>query len=468
MPEGAKELKILMASSEVFPFSKTGGLADVANSLTLALHRLGVDIRVVTPRYKSVKVYGNEARLNDDIPVYFIEHEGYFMRNNLYGEKTGDYPDNLERFAFYSRRILEILKDIDFKPDIIHCNDWQTALVPVYLKTIFKHDPFYDGIKTIFTIHNFGYQGLFFKDEFLKTGLPLELFSINGLEFYDKVNLLKGGLLFSDIITTVSPTYAKEIQMSEFGCGLDGILSQRRDSLYGVINGIDYDEWNPSKDKELEFHFSAAKIDGKYKCKTALQREGGLKENPETPLIGVISRLADQKGLDLISQIIDPLLNMEVQLILLGTGEAKYHILFEKMKRKYSKKASIHLKFDAVLAKKIYAGSDMFLMPSRYEPCGLGQLISLRYGTIPIVRKTGGLADTIIEYNPKIGRSNGFVFEKYNTNGFFNAIKRALVIYRDKSAWRKLVTRAMKSDFSWESSAKKYIGLYKKIKKQKC
>ncbi len=468
MAKGAKGLKVLMVSSEVVPFSKTGGLADVVGSLPLAIDKLGVDIRVVTPRYKSVKIYGNEARLDDDVPVYFIEDEGYFMRDNLYGDKAGDYPDNLERFAFFSKKVLEILKDLDFKPDIIHCNDWQTALIPAYLKTILKDDPFYAGIKTVFTIHNIGYQGLFPKEEFPETGLGWDLFSIDGLEFYGKVNILKGGLVFSDIITTVSPTYAREIQTKEFGYGLDGVLAQRKDLIFGIVNGVDYDEWNPSRDKELQYHFSPTKIDGKDKEKIALQREGGLKEDVNAPLIGIISRLADQKGLDIISQIIEPLLDMKVQLILLGTGDEKYHILFERMKRKHPKKASIHLKFDAVLAKKIYAGSDMFLMPSRYEPCGLGQLISLRYGTIPIVRKTGGLADTIIEYNPKTGEGNGFVFERYDADELFGTIRRAVDLYKDKGTWRKLVLKAMKCDFSWEGSAKKYIELYKKIKSKKC
>lgn len=460
MAKRAKGLKVLMASSEVVPFSKTGGLADVVGSLPLALHKLGVDIRVVTPRYKSVKIYGNEGRLNNDVPVYFIEHEGYFMRDNLYGEMGVDYPDNLDRFAFYSRRTLEILKDIDIKPDIIHCNDWQTALIPVYLKTIFKDDRFYKDIKTAFTVHNIGYQGIFSKEEFPKAGLPWELFSINGLEYYDKVNLLKGGLIFSDVITTVSPTYAKEIQTREFGFGLDGVLAQRKDALYGIINGVDYQEWNPSKDAQLKHHFSATKIDGKYKEKKALQKEAGLKEDTQIPLIGMISRLADQKGLDLIAKIIEPLLNLDVQFVLLGTGEEKYHILFERIKKKFSKKTSVNLRFDAMLAKLIYAGSDMFLMPSRYEPCGLGQLIALRYGTIPIVRKTGGLADTIVDYEPKTNRGCGFVFERYDANELLNAIKRALVFYKDKDIWRKLVLRAMRCDYSWEASAKKYIELY--------
>lgn len=463
MTKNAKGLKVLMASSEVATFSKTGGLADVARSLPLALHGLGVDIRVATPKYKSVRIPGNKSRLNNDVPVYFIEHEGYFRRDDLYGDKIGDYRDNLERFAFFSRKALESLKDLSFRPHIIHCNDWQTALIPVYLKTIFKYDPFYKGIKTIFTVHNIGYQGIFPKDDFPKTGLPWELFGVEGLEFYGMVNILKGGLVFSDIITTVSSTYAREIQTPEFGYGLDGVLAQRKDELFGIVNGIDYDEWDPSRDEELKCHFSVKKIDGKNKEKMALQEEYGLNVDADAPLIGIVSRLADQKGLDLLSQIIEPLLNTQAQFILLGTGEEKYHILFEAIGRRYPKKASINLRFDAVLAKKIYAGSDMFLMPSRYEPCGLGQIISLRYGTIPIVRKTGGLADTIIEYDAAANQGNGFVFERYDAQELLSAIRRALDLYKKKDAWRRLVVNAMKCNFSWEVSAKKYLKLYRKI-----
>lgn len=463
MAKGKKQLKVLFASSEVAPFSKTGGLADVAGSLPVALNKAGLDIRVVTPRYKSVKIFGNEVRLNNKVPVYFIENEGYFMRDKLYGDQRGDYPDNLDRFVFFSRKILELLKEIDFKPDIIHCNDWQTALVPVYLKEAFGTESFYSGIKTVLTIHNIAYQGLFSKSEFHKTGLPWDYFTMHRLEFYDMVNILKGGLVFADVITTVSPAYAKEIQTPEFGYGLNGLLSGRRDSLFGIINGIDYNEWDPAKDKELKYHFSLSKLEGKYKDKSALQKKAGLAQRADAPLIAVISRLADQKGLDLVSQIIHSLLGMDVQFILLGTGEERYHRLFEGIKKKFSGKASINLKFDALLAKEIYAGADMFLMPSRYEPCGLGQIICLRYGTIPIVRNTGGLADTITEYDPKTTRGNGFVFDAYDAGELFNAVKRALDIYKQRGLWNKLVANAMKCDFSWDSSAKKYLELYKKI-----
>lgn len=471
MPRGKKRLKVLFVSSEVAPFSKTGGMADVAGSLPVALHKAGLDVRVATPRYKSVinfcetkvnDIFGSEARLNDGVPVYFIENDGYFMRDNLYGNKKGDYPDNLDRFAFFSRRTLELLKEIDFRPDIIHCNDWQTALIPVYLKEAFGADPFYSGIKTVLTIHNIAYQGLFPKTEFHKTGLSWDYFTMHRLEFYDMVNLLKGGLVFADAITTVSPTYAGEIQTPEFGYGLNSLLSERKSSLFGIINGIDYGQWDPSKDKELRYHFSLSKIEGKYKDKSALKKKSGLGQDSNVPLVGVISRLADQKGLDLISKIIHPLLGMDVQFILLGTGEERYHRLFEDIRKKFPGKASINLRFDALLAKEIYAGADMFLMPSRYEPCGLGQIISLRYGTIPVARNTGGLADTIVEYDPGTTRGNGFVFERYDAGELFAAVKRAVDIYRQRGLWKKLVANAMRCDFSWDSSAKKYIELYKK------
>ncbi|MFH0771837.1 MAG: glycogen synthase GlgA [Candidatus Omnitrophota bacterium] len=463
MKEKPPGLKVLFVSSEVSPFSKTGGLADVSGSLPLALHRLGVDVRVVTPRYKCVKTFGNEARLNDSVPVYFIENERYFMRDGLYGGKDGDYEDNFERFIFFSNSLLGMLKDIDFKPDIVHCNDWQTGLIPVYLKEIFGSDPFYKKIKTVFTVHNIGYQGIFPKEEFYKIGLSWDYFTMRGLEFYDAVNLLKGGLVFSDFITTVSPTYAKEIQTPEFAYGLEGVLLEKKDSLLGIINGIDYNEWNPSKDKELKFHFSATKLEGKYKNKLALQREMGLETDIDIPLIGIISRLADQKGLDLIAKIIRPVLKQGAQFIILGTGDEKYHILFDRMSGKFRKKVSVNLRFDALLAKKIYAGADMFLMPSRYEPCGLGQIISLRYGTIPIARKTGGLADTITAYDPVGFSGNGFIFERYASADLLKTISNALNMYKQKKVWAKLVSNAMRCDFSWDASAAKYLELYKEI-----
>jgi starch synthase len=452
-----------MASSEVVPFAKTGGLADVAGSLPLALEDAGVDVRVIMPKYASVKVKEDTAVIGRDIKVYFVRNDDYFNRKELYGDKFGDYPDNLDRFAFFSREVLERCKRENFKPDIIHCNDWQTALVPVYLNTIYKFDSFFEGTKTLFTIHNMAYQGVFSKEEFPKLGLDWALFSIQYFEFYDKVNLMKAGLVYSDSISTVSPTYAKEILTDEFGCGLEGVLKTRKDVLSGILNGIDADVWNPETDKKIFKQYSAKNPEDKNVNKEKLQLETGLKVDREIPMIGLISRLADQKGLDLLARIIDELLNTKIQFVLLGTGDNKYHVLFEKMAKMHPKNASINLKFDAVLAQRIYAASDLFLIPSRYEPCGLGQMISFRYGAIPVVRQTGGLKDSVAEFDPKTGNGNGFTFSEYKSEALHSAIKRALNLYRNRAVWEELVRKVMTLDYSWKASAKEYIKLYDKI-----
>jgi len=464
-------MKVLFVSSEAVPFAKTGGLADVSGSLPIFLEKLGLEVKIAMPKYRAIKLQGPKGITGKHVEVFFIDNDKYFDRDQLYGDRYGDYPDNLERFAYFSKACLELLKKISagggpacgWKPDIIHCNDWQSSLIPVYLKTIFKNDPFYAGIKTILTIHNLAYQGVFDKSQFPQTGLGRDLFTIDGLEFYDKVNILKGGILFTDIITTVSPTYAKEIQTQEFGYGLEGVLKKRSDDLRGILNGIDYEVWNPKTDKNIARTYDAYTSEDKSINKEDLQRISGLKVDKNIPLIGIISRLAGQKGFDLIAAILADLLKGNVQLIVLGTGDDKYHVLLEKIAKMYPKKTSINLTFDAVLAEKIYAGSDMFLMPSRFEPCGLGQLIALRYGTIPVVRLTGGLSDTIREYNPKTGEGNGFVFSTYESSELYAAISRGLKLYKNKKAWSLLVKRAMGYDFSWESSARDYIKLYKKL-----
>lgn len=459
-------MKILFVSSEVVPFAKTGGLADVAGSLPIALEKLGIEIKIVMPKYKMVKVNEDRTIIGRTLEVLFIENEKYFNRDQLYGDKFGDYPDNLERFAYFSKSCLELLKKINFKPDVIHCNDWQTSLIHVYLKTIYKNDQFFYNVKTMLTIHNLSYQGLFDKSHFIKSGLDRSLFTIEGLEFYDKVNILKGGILFSDLITTVSPTYSREIQTKEFGYGLEGVLKSRSQQLYGILNGIDYDIWNPKTDKHIAKNYDANDIKAKCVNKEDLQKVSGLNVDRNIPLIGIISRLADQKGLDLISAIIRDLLKSKLQFIVLGTGDNKYHVLFEKIAKLYPKRTSINLKFDAILAQKIYAGCDMFLMPSRFEPCGLGQMICLRYGTIPVVRLTGGLKDTIEEYDAATGQGNGFVFSQYSSSELLAAIKRSLELYKNKKEWQQLTKRAMGYDFSWESSAKEYMRLYKKLLSQ--
>ena len=459
------KLKVLFVSSEAVPFAKTGGLADVSGSLPVALEELGVDVRVVMPKYLSVKAKGDEAKIGKNVKVYFVINDGYFKRKELYGDRFGDYSDNLDRFAFFCKEALERCKREGFRPDIIHCNDWQAALIPAYLNTLYKNDPFFSKTKALFTIHNMAYQGLFNKEEFPKTGLEWALFSINYFEFYNKVNLMKAALVYSDAISTVSPTYAKEILTREFGCGLEGVLKTREDVLHGILNGIDYSIWDPATDKKIFKKYSADSVYDKYINKERLQKEIGLKVDSDIPMIGMISRLADQKGLDILSRIIEEVLNIKVQFILLGTGDNKYHVFFEKMARIHPKNTSINLRFDAILAQKIYAASDLFLIPSRYEPCGLGQMISFKYGAIPVVRSTGGLRDSVQEFDINKKEGTGFTFEEYNPEPFLAEIKKALSTYKNRQAWMALVRKVMKLDFSWGASAREYLKLYTKIVK---
>ena len=459
-------MKILICASEMVPFAKTGGLADVAGALPLALEEKGNEVIVAMPGYKSIqnakqvkinrlKEGASYSVIGKKIKVFFIENAAYFHRDGLYGEKTGDYTDNLDRFCFYSKRTLDLLQEINFKPDIIHCHDWQAALIPVFLKNTYKDKPFYKNIKSVLTIHNIGYQGLFAKEEFPKLGLDWNLFNMEMLEFYGKINVLKGGIVFSDLITTVSSTYSKEIQTKEFGFGLEGILAKRKKSVFGILNGLDYSIWNPETDKYIAKNYSLKDIAGKYNNKQDLQKICNLPINEKVPLFGIVSRLAEQKGFDILAQAIDSICKMSLQLVILGTGDLKYHQVLEAIVKKYPKIISLHLKFDDPLAHKIYSGSDVFLMPSKYEPCGLGQLISLRYGTIPLVFKTGGLADTVT-------KDNGFIFDKYSSDELMKTIKEALSVFKNKKKWNLLMAGAMKCKFSWEESAKKYIQLYKK------
>ncbi len=403
-----------------------------------------------------LKVNGNGT---GSFPTYLLDKAAYYDRDELYGTPQGDYPDNAERFIMFCRSALETLKAIDFRPDIIHCNDWQSALIPVYLKTMYSADPFFKNTASVFTIHNLAYQGSFDYPAMPLTGLDWKYFTPDWLEFYGRLNFLKGGILHADIINTVSKKYSQEIQTAKFGCGLDGVLQSRKTDLYGILNGVDYDLFDPDTDKQIAVNFDAEHLDKKKENKKALQREYNLPEE-DVPLIGVVSRLADQKGFDLVAQTIESLLNLRVQLVLLGTGEAKYHTLFREIGKKYPKKAGINISYNGRLAQMIYAGSDMFLMPSNYEPCGLGQLISLKYGTIPIVHATGGLADTINDYLVNPASANGFVFTDYSANALFASVSTALLVYSYKDEWQKLVKRAMSADFSWKHSAKEYVNLY--------
>ncbi|MBI4115752.1 MAG: glycogen synthase GlgA [Candidatus Omnitrophica bacterium] len=482
-------MRIVFVSPEMVPFAKTGGLADVTGTLPKEIQVLGQEVICFVPKYKKVDVnrwslkevidrlqipVGSEAetgrvfRFDDPsgVKVYFIDQPEYFSRDELYGTPLGDYPDNDRRFVFFQRGVLEALKKLNLKPDVIHCHDWQAGLTSTYLKTLYSNDPFFAKTKSIFTIHNLAYQGNFPPDSLPVTGLSWDEFKLERLEFYGKVSFLKGGLVYSDELTTVSPRYAQEIQTKEFGCGMEGVLQTRRNDLVGIVNGIDLEEWNPEKDPDIAANFSARKLEGKAACKATLQKENRFKVDPQIPLLGIVTRLADQKGLDILAPAIDALMKRGVQMVLLGTGDEKYHQLLRDLNKKYSHQLGAHILFDAKMAKRIYAGSDIFLMPSRFEPCGLGQLISFRFGTVPLVRETGGLADTVIDFDPRSGEGNGFVFKEYETKTLLGTLDRALVVYEDPKLWAKVVKNGMKADFSWRASARKYIELYERVKRK--
>ena len=466
-------MKILYASSEVVPYAKTGGLADVAGALPKALAELGHEVVVVMPKYRMVdeKKFGLE-RLNDvifrakmpksQVTVYFIDNPKYFDREGLYQEKGIDYPDNCERFSFFCRKVLEFLPKVSFFPDIIHCNDWQTALIIAYVKKLYN----WSKTATVYTIHNMGYHGSFPKEQLPLTGFSWEMLTPETLEFWGNIALTKAGFVFADIINTVSETYAQEIQTDEMGFGLAGLLRSRTRDVSGIINGIDYEVWNPETDPQIVRKYGAKSIPLKYENKKALQRANRLPEKEEIPLIGMITRLADQKGFDILAGAMEKIMHLKCQMVILGTGEPKYHELLLAEKKKYPQHIGVNLGFDAALAQLIYAGSDMFLMPSRYEPCGLGQLISFKYGTIPIVRKTGGLADTVHDFNPKTGKGDGFVFEEYSSAALLDAIKRAVAAYKKKRSWLGLMEKVMCYDYSWATSARKYGDLYKRALKK--
>lgn len=457
-------MNVLFCAGEAVPFAKTGGLADVAGTLPPALGKLGVDVRVAIPRYRGLP--SGKKKIAERVEVAFVENEAFFNRAGLYGGGDGDYPDNCARFSFFCREVLASARRDGFRPDVVHANDWQAALLPVILKTQLAKDPFFGSAKSLLTAHNLAYQGVFGQKRFAETGLDESLFNIDGFEFYGKVNLLKGGLLFADWISTVSPTYAREIQTAEFGCGLEGVIRKRRTRLAGILNGIDPDEWNPAKDPTLAEHFSAASPAGKAACKADLQRRSDLPEDPSAPLFGIVSRLVEQKGLDLVSEIADRLLSTRAQLVLLGDGNPAYKAAFRSVARRHPKKVCVRLAFDAEDAKKIYAGLDFFLMPSSFEPCGLGQMIALRYGALPVVRHTGGLADTIVDADEGPRAGNGFAFQTRAPEALWKACERALKAYEDAPRMAALRKRAMAADFSWERSAAHYLDLYRRMQKE--
>lgn len=474
-------MRVLYCTSEAVPLAKTGGLADVGGALPAALAEQGCDIRVVLPRYRAVartgwreagkvtvSVGGQEMRATvhegrmpeTGVPVWLVDHPHYFDRDGLYGEGGRDYPDNLWRFTFFSRAVLAWLDRQSWRPDLIHGNDWQTALIPAIIAAERQRT-----VPTLLTIHNLAYQGLFPAEQFGLTGLPASLYTPAGLEFWGQVNLLKGGLVFSDVLNTVSETYAREIQTEEFGAGLDGVLRDRQHDLHGILNGVDYRLWDPAGDPLIPARYAVDDLSGKEVCKVSLQREVGLAADADIPLIGMVTRLADQKGLDLVAEVVTDVLAMGAQFALLGTGDQAHERRFEDLARRHPQRAAVRIGFDNALAHRIEAGADIFLMPSRYEPSGLNQLYSLRYGTIPVVRRTGGLADSITDLAPETlaaGTANGFVFRDYTPQALLSALRRALAAYRDQPTWRRLQRTGMLADFSWTASAAKYLALYRR------
>ncbi len=457
-------MKIAFCASEVFPYAKTGGLGDVAGALPHALAREGAQVKIFMPLYKGIKpqTMKEDFGINKDgnLEVIFIKNDNYFCRDSLYvGDNGHDYPDSLERYSFYSKKVFDICKELDFAPDIFHTNDWQTSLVNVYLKTLYANDNFFKNSRSVLTIHNLAYQGLSDKSKFPLLGVDERYFDVKYLEFYDKVNLLKGGIVFSDMTTTVSPTYAKQIQTPEYGCGLEGVFSEKSDHLRGVLNAIDYDIWNPQKDDLIYKKYSPQNLEDKALNKEGLQKEAGLELNSDKLLLGMVSRLAEQKGIDILSKAIDAILDKH-QLIILGLGEPRYQEILKQKQAQYGKSFHLALKFDEALAHKIYAGCDVFLLPSRFEPCGLSQMISYKYGTIPLVNHTGGLVDTVVDVSSGGG---GFAFDDYSHQALIKTINRAKKAFKDKKRWRDIQNKITGFNFSWDIAAGHYIQMYKEL-----
>ena len=473
-------MKILFVASEGLPFSKTGGLADVVEALPKALAAMGHDVAVLLPRYRDTKAGGvvapsltipmgdtlrfpailSGARLRG-VRYYFVEDPEYFDREHLYGVSGKDYPDNAERFAEFARVAIEFCKNV-WMPNVIHCHDWQSALVPVFLRTLYRQDPAVESLPVVFTIHNMGYHGTFPRGVMKKIGLPESLFKIDAMEFYARVNFLKGGLVFSDYLTTVSRKYAEEIKTPEYGHGLDGVVRDRAAHLVGILNGVDYAVWNPEKDKLIAAKYSMKDLSGKLACKKNLLELFNLPaESVNKPLVGIVSRFADQKGFDLIAEAAPDLLAEDVTIVALGAGEPKYEMMFEELAKMYPETVGVKVAYDNVIAHKIEAGADLFLMPSRYEPCGLNQIYSLKYGTVPVVRATGGLDDTIEAFDPETGQGTGFKFQLYDSAALLGAAREALAMFRnDPATWRRIQANGMAKDFSWQASAVEYARLY--------
>ena len=485
-------MKILMVASECVPFVKVGGLADVVGTLSRYLKKAKNDVRIILPAYQKIdrkkypmkKVKGRliipigdhyeEAEVllgqlgkpPEAVPVYFINAPKYFDRPEVYRTSEGDFADNAERFIFFSRAALETAKLVDFQPEIIHSHDWQTGLIPAYLKTLYRIDAFFQSTRTVFTIHNIAYQGMFPAETMTLAGFSWDEFSPDKMEYYGQMNFLKIALVYADGLTTVSPTYAQEIKSGpEFGRGMEGILNARAEALKGILNGIDYEEWNPATDPHIAARFSPKDIKGKAICKADLQNTVGLARREKAMVVGVVSRLDPQKGFDLVSAALPEIIKRDIQVVILGVGDKEIQENLSRLVAAFPNKISLNLKFDNDLAHKIYAGSDVFLMPSRFEPCGLGQMIALAYGTIPIVNRTGGLADTIVDFSVQnsVVKGNGFVLKEPTVAALIEAGERAISVYNQESRWKQLLNNAFKSKFSWSESSKLYLKLYRSL-----
>jgi starch synthase len=471
-------MKILIATPEATPYVKTGGLADVTGALLKEYTRMNLQPTLVLPLYRQIREQFTLADTGHRVTVpmgnrtvsgrilshgpsaYFLECDKFFDRTDLYGTPAGDYPDNAARFTFFSRAALEACIALRLEPDVIHCNDWQTGLMPLYLRTLYRNDLF-SRTASLMTIHNLGYQGLFDVSHLPLTGLPAEWFNPEGIEFYGKINFLKAGLIAADIITTVSKTYAKEILTPEYGHGLDGFLRKRESVIHGIINGIDTDEWDPLKDTFIPLPYGATDLSGKKVCKNDLMKECSLSTHKrDIPLLSFIGRLSAQKGLDIFIEAADDIMAAGVHVIILGKGDKEIQDNILSLARKHRGRIFVKIGYDEAFAHRVYAGSDLFVMPSRYEPCGLGQLIAMRYGTIPVARRTGGLEDTIADYGPLRSSGTGFLFDEYRASSLKDCLERALCAYMDTQRWRKIISSAMAQDFSWQRSAKEYITLY--------
>jgi starch synthase len=474
-----KKLHVAFVTSEMAPYVKTGGLADVSGALPKALARLGLKLTVFVPRYGTIAFPPGEfmgsvhvpvdtvhrsagfyrATLAKGLEVVFVEHPPFFDRPNPYGVGNHDYEDNRLRFAFFSRAAIEYFRSRGERPDVFHAHDWQTGLVPVYLKAFYWDDPTLHRSPTLFTIHNLAYQGNFALDTVSVLGMPWNLATRDALEFHGGASYMKGGVLFSELLNTVSPQYARDIQTPELGYGFDGILRARSGDLFGILNGVDYEEWDPSVDPHIARQYSPDDLSGKAECKADLLREFGLPTEPALPLVGITSRLVHQKGFDIVVRAWYDLLERPLRMVVLGTGEAEVQDGFRALAARAPDRFAVRFAYDNMLAHKIVAGADMFLMPSRFEPCGLTQLYSLRYGTAPIVRATGGLVDTVEPYHAVTGQGTGFRFTHTDGTGLVWALDQALSAYRDREAWQRLMRRGMQRDFSWERSARGYVEL---------